>query len=516
MTGKLFIHTGLTASLLAVILLNNVGVQAGDSVIDYSTLSSDAFKTEIDSHDLILVKFYAPWCGHCKRLAPEYEEAAKRLAGDDPAVPLAKVDCTNESGGKDICGQHEVQGYPTVKIFRNGQASDYDGGRDADSIVKKMRSMAGPPSKELDSYAKLEQLYKDAKNLLVIGLFKSSDDSQYKQFMETANQNRDLANYVHIFEDKASDKFEKLATLGADENVKVSSIVLARASFYRSKFEPHYLVYDASDDLKDWIQENSQGLVIARDAANRDVPKPSVVVYYNVDYEKDPKGTNYWRNRVMKVASKYKDQEVTFAISHTGTFASELADYGLDMAKMAREPSPAVVAKDKDGKKYALQEKFSVDAFDKFVQSFLDGKLEPFMKSEPEPDNVDANVKVAVAKNFESLVTKSEKDIFIEFYAPWCGHCKSLAPTWESLGEKLKDEPGVDIVKMDATANDIPDLFEVHGFPTLYWFPKNTKTPKKYEGSRELTALLNYVAEFATDELEGFGRDGEEKQREEL
>lgn len=489
---------------------------AADSVIDYSNLSPEAFKSEVDSQDLILVKFYAPWCGHCKRLAPEYEEAATRLAGDDPAVPLAKVDCTNEVGGKAICSDEGVQGYPTVKIFRNGKSADYNDGRDADSIVKKMRSLAGPASKEFTSFEKLDKLYKEAKNLLVIGLFENNDDSSFKQFIETANQNRDLASYVHIFEDKASDKFEKLATLGADKAVKMSSVILARPVIYRSKFEPDYLIFDASDELKDWIQDNSDGLVVPRTTTNRDVPKPSVVVYYNVDYERDPKGTNYWRNRVLKVATQYKDQDVTFAISNIGQFASELSEYGIDMARLSKDPSPAVVAKDRDGKKYSLQEKFSVDSLSKFVASFLDGKLEPFMKSEEEPDNEGAGVKVAVGKNFDSLVTKSEKDIFIEFYAPWCGHCKSLAPTWDELGNKLKNEPGVDIVKLDATANDHPDLFTVHGFPTLYWFPKDTKKPVKYEGSRELEALLKYVAEKATDELEGFNRDGEEKKREEL
>lgn len=501
----------LWASLFVVYALSVCLASAGDSVIDYSTLSYADFKKEIDTQELILVKFYAPWCGHCKRLAPEYEEAATKLAGDEPAVPLAKVDCTNESGGKDICGQVNVQGYPTVKIFRNGQPTEYDGGRDADSIVKKMRSLAGPSSKKLESFEKLDKLYKDSKHLLVFGIFENADDSLHKQFIETANQNRDLASFAHIFENESSDKFDKLTSFASDKAVKVPSIILARPAIYRSKFEPDYLVYDSSDELKDWIQENSFGLVVPRTPFNRDVPKPNVIVYYNVDYEKDPKGTNYWRNRVLKVASKYKDQEVTFAISSINTFASELTEYGIDMSRLSKDPSPAVVAKDKDGKKYAMSEKFSVDSFDKFVETFLEGKLEPFMKSEEEPDNEGANVKVAVGKNFDKLVTKSEKDIFIEFYAPWCGHCKSLAPTWEQLGEKLQNEPGVDIVKLDATANDVPELFTVQGFPTLYWFPKDTKVPVKYEGSRDLEALLKYVAERSTDELKGFDRDGSEK-----
>lgn len=496
----------LIASVIIPLLLTNL--VAGSDVIDYSELSADSFKSEIDQLDLALVKFFAPWCGHCKRLAPEFETAAKKLAADDPPVPLIKVDCTNEKGGKDICNKHEVQAYPTLKIFRNSQSSEFDGGRDADSIVKKMRSLSGPPSKELQSFEKVDKLYKESKNLLVIGLFKNSDDSLYKTFNENANQNRELATYVHIFEEKASDKVDKLANLGSKKDVTVPAIVLARPVIYRSKFEPDYVIYDSVDDLKTWIEENTHGLVVALSSTDRSLPKPTIMIYYNVDYERDPKGTNYWRNRVLKVASKYKDEKLTFAISSINQHASELSDFGIDMARLSKENSPAVVAKDQDGKKYAMQEKFSVESLVKFVESLLAGKLEPFMKSEEEPDNTDAGVKIAVAKNFESLVTKSEKDIFIEFYAPWCGHCKALAPAWEELGNKLKDEPGVDIVKIDATANDIPDTFTVHGFPTIYWYPKDTKSPVKYEGARDVEALFRYVASQVTDDLQGFDRDG--------
>ena len=55
--------------------------------------------------------------------------------------------------------------------------------------------------------------------------------------------------------------------------------------------------------------------------------------------------------------------------------------------------------------------------------------------------------------------------MLIEFYAPWCGHCKSLVPIYEELASGYKDDDSVVIAKMDATANDIPSpLYEVCNF----------------------------------------------------
>ena len=68
-------------------------------------------------------------CGHCKRLAPEYEKAASTLAADDPPVPLAKVDATVETS---LANRFGIDGYPTMKVFHNGVAYDYEGPRTAD------------------------------------------------------------------------------------------------------------------------------------------------------------------------------------------------------------------------------------------------------------------------------------------------------------------------------------------------------------------------------------------------
>ena len=64
------------------------------------------------------------------------------------------------------------------------------------------------------------------------------------------------------------------------------------------------------------------------------------------------------------------------------------------------------------------------------------------------------NCQVVVGESFKDIVDNPEKDVLIEFYAPWCGHCKAMAPAWEELATKYKDDSSIIIGHLDATAND--------------------------------------------------------------
>ena len=75
--------------------------------------------------------------------------------------------------------------------------------------------------------------------------------------------------------------------------------------------------------------------------------------------------------------------------------------------------------------------------FKEFLTSYLAGEISAFIKSEPVPESNDGPVTVVVGKNFDDIVMDESKDVLIEFYAPWCGHCKALEPKWTELGEKV-------------------------------------------------------------------------------
>jgi protein disulfide-isomerase A6 len=118
-----------------------------------------------------------------------------------------------------------------------------------------------------------------------------------------------------------------------------------------------------------------------------------------------------------------------------------------------------------------------------------------------------SDVSVLDSANFDSVVLNDKKHVLVEFYAPWCGHCKKLAPIWDKLASIFKNDDNVVIANIDADKyGDVGGKYGVSGFPTIKFFPKDNKAGVAYEGGRELSDFVKYINEKAGTKRTESGR----------
>jgi len=203
-------------------------------------------------------------------------------------------------------------------------------------------------------------------------------------------------------------------------------------------------------------------------------------------------------NEVFKQAAEQLNGQILFVVSGTDNgIQQRLAEFvGVDGASA---PTIRLLSPGEEMKKYVFPgdlDTVSVHAIKNFIDEFKSGNLAPHMKSEAEPAEQGA-LTVLVGTNFERIVKDSSKDVLVKYYAPWCGHCKALAPTWDELANSVADVEDLVIAKFDATANEVAGL-SIRGYPTLRFYPKDNKNGYEYEGERDLEAFQNWLGSHSS------------------
>ncbi|CAJ2501557.1 Uu.00g044100.m01.CDS01 [Anthostomella pinea] len=469
-------YSALAFGLLAAAKVASADQQpiVGTPKGDVHQLGKGTFDDFVKTNDLVLAEFYAPWCGHCKALAPEYEEAATTLKEKD--IKLAKVDCTEE---QDLCQTYGVEGYPTLKIFRGvDNITPYSGQRKADAITSFMIKQS-LPAVSLLSADTIED-FKTADKVVLVAYVDPSDKSANETYTATAEQLRDS----YLF-GATND-----ATLAEAEGVTAPAIVLYKQfdegkSTFTDKFDKDAIlafVKTASTPLIGEVgPETYSGYMSAG--------IPLAYIFAETPEERTELG-----EALKPVAEKFRGK-VNFATIDAKSFGAHAGNLNLPTDKF---PSFAIQETVKNQKfPFDSEKELTADAISSFVEDFSAGKIEPSLKSEPIPETQEGAVTVVVGKSYEDIVLDDTKDVLIEFYAPWCGHCKALAPKYEDLASlyansEFKDK--VVIAKVDATANDVPD--EIQGFPTIKLYAAGAKSePVDYSGPRTVDDLIKFVKE---------------------
>lgn len=448
-------------------------IKTDDGVL---VLTKTNFQTAITANEFILVEFYAPWCGHCKALAPEYAKAAKQLASEDSKIKLGKVDATEEA---DLSEQFGIRGYPTLKFFKNGTPLDYNGGRTADDLVNWLKKKTGPPAKQLTTVEEAKE-FVEANNVAVIGFFKDQTSDEAKLFLDVASAIDDIPFGITSEE-----------AVYTEYDAKCGAIILLK------KFDEGKVVFEGEasvENIKKFVTSQSLPLIVEfnHETAQK-IFGGEIKSHLLIFLSKEAGDFEKYVDQARAVAKPYREQILFVTIDADEEDHQRI----LEFFGMKKEEVPAIrlIKLEEDMAKYKpASSEITSEVIEEFVQDFINGKLKQHLLSQDVPEDWDKNpVKVLVSSNFDSVAFDTEKDVLVEFYAPWCGHCKQLAPIYDQLGEKFEQDESIVVAKIDATINEMEHT-KITSFPTIKLYKKGDNKVVEYNGERTLEGLSKFLS----------------------
>lgn len=359
---------------------------------------------------------------------------------------------------------------------------EYTGGRTENEIVNWILKKVGPPSTEV-TCAQLKE--KIAQNKLSVAYFGETEVREYSEVFLDVAQNPAVAekwSFYHLNDKECASSF------GANSQ---PALVLFR------KFDENTVVYSGksfeSTPIVEWLQASSVPTLIS---FSEDYIEPifgqrkSAIFLFRSNADADKP----WAQAFADAAKELKG-EIIFVVSGVSEgIQQRLGEFiGVEESQL---PTLRILDPSNNMKKYTWGgsvDSLSIDSLRQFIKDFKSGSLQPFLKSQDIPADNNEPVKTLVGKNFNDIVLNNDNDVLVEFYAPWCGHCKKLSPIWDQLAADLKDVSGLVIAKMDATANEV-DGVDIKGYPTIKFYPRGSKSsPVDYDGGRELDGFKTWL-----------------------
>ncbi|CAI0453041.1 unnamed protein product [Linum tenue] len=452
---------------------------------DVVVLTDGNFSDFVKDRKFVLVEFYAPWCGHCQSLAPEYAAAATELKAEED-VALAKVDATEES---ELSQEYDVQGFPTLYFFVDGVRKPYPGQRTKEAIVTWIKKKIGPGIANITTLDDAERIL-TSESKVALGYLNSLVGPESEELAAASRLEDDVNFYQTVNPDVA-----KLFHLDV-KATRPTLIMIKKEDEKLSYFVLFYVDGNFSrSSIAEFVFANKLPLVTIFTRENApavfesEIKKQLILFAAKNDTEKAlasfQEAAKLFKGKLIFVYVDMENEDVGKPVS--------------DYFGITTSPKIIGYTGNEDTKKFIFDKEITVDNIKAFGQDFIDDKLKPFFKSDPIPENNDGDVKIVVGDNFDEIVLDESKDVFLEIYAPWCGHCQALEPTYNKLAKHLRDIDSIIIAKMDGTTNEHPRA-KSDGFPTLLFFPAGNKSfdPITVDTDRTVVAFYKFIKKHAS------------------
>ncbi|XP_038058107.1 protein disulfide-isomerase A5-like [Patiria miniata] len=488
--------------------------QWSDEESEVVHLTDDTFDSYLEGHESVLVMFYAPWCGHCKKMKPEYTDSAQQLTEEGLSGVLAAVDATKE---KAVAQRFEIKGFPTLKYFKSGEFAWDLNERTGEKIQEFMRDPSEPPAPPPPEPSWSDQesavLHLTGDNFKTVTKKKKHSLVMFyapwcghckkakPEFTAAADQLKDELKVAYIAVDCTDDKSKEMcSTYGVTGYPTLKYFVYGK--------DP--VPYSGGREEIDFVR--FMMLLVNPDAAPP-LPEPVVEDFF-AELDGGENVLQLTDSTFDDVINKEESVLVMFyapwcghckmmkpAFSEAATLLKEAETPGV-LAAVDATVNKALAAK-YEIRGYPLLKYFKNGEANDYVSGRSTENIVDFMNNpseaatpipptpEPKWSDVPSAVNHLTQANFKSF-TETNRYVLTMFYAPWCGHCKAAKPAFQDAAQVVKDEEGMELAAVDCTVErDLCSDFEVQGFPTFKLFTEGS--PTEYQGGRTKSDFYNFM-----------------------
>eukprot|EP01054_Gregarina_sp_Poly1_P010421 Gregarina_sp_Poly_1__10420@NODE_750_length_6465_cov_191_781651_g557_i0_p3_GENE_NODE_750_length_6465_cov_191_781651_g557_i0NODE_750_length_6465_cov_191_781651_g557_i0_p3_ORF_typecomplete_len480_score64_60Thioredoxin/PF00085_20/4e23Thioredoxin/PF00085_20/1_1Thioredoxin/PF00085_20/6e16Thioredoxin_6/PF13848_6/0_89Thioredoxin_6/PF13848_6/0_0018Thioredoxin_6/PF13848_6/2_9e15Thioredoxin_6/PF13848_6/0_12Thioredoxin_2/PF13098_6/5_9e05Thioredoxin_2/PF13098_6/0_002Thioredoxin_7/PF13899_6/0_0035Thioredoxin_ len=436
-------------------------------------LSENTFESFVNSTARAFIKFYAPSCRYCKDMALDFQHAAERAATWTGAleVKFAQVDVTANPRLTQKLG---IKGYPTLYLFRHGRRQRYQGPRTSPSFIHWLNRMLRPALVHVESLVEVRDLTGPdvATYLLEID---SVENPFFKIWEELASKNWPMGFFMVRVNPKNRTPSVSAIRIGEDAVITYELEEGALVQFLIAEAVPLFGELTHFNDQQ-FGMRTSKYFMFCGDID---------------DFEAV-------RNSITKVSKRYRS-EFNFVWMNTTNPSIEARarrSFGF-----RRYPNSALVVNDD---RYIFDGDYDERSLEQFLIRFKEGKLPKYLSSEPVPLNNDLPVKIVVGQTFEEMVFRQDnKDVLIVFYAPYCGPCQDMMPTWEKLATVLAPSTDIVVAKYDHSHNEIDvEGFQGSSLPSVFHIQGKTHEINRFHGElKSLESLLTFLYQMTNKDI---------------